>query len=92
MMPPKRQLVHLIEARALAKQRKLDARDSIVAVTFEDEATEGSWTPGIETSECRNLDWKEDSASEDDVEMTDDDEDVINANAFHRQVVDKLKW
>ena len=44
-MPPKRHFAHLKEARVLAKQRKLDIRNSIATITFEDEGTEGSWIP-----------------------------------------------
>ena len=81
-MLPKRQLAHLIEARVIAKQRKINIKNSITSVTFEDKAIESSWIPKNELSARKNLDWKEDSAFDDDVVMIDDDKNIINVNAF----------
>lgn len=85
-MPPKRQFTHLKEAKKLAKLRKIEARsETLVGDTsflFEDESTEGSWIPENNTSGHKDYDWEEDDESEDDVEITDDDEDVLDLDAF----------
>ena len=85
-MPLKRQLTHLKKARKLAKLRKIgDKSETLIEDTsflLKDESTEGSWLPGNNTSCHKDFDWEEDSNSEDDVEMTDDDEDVLDINAF----------
>ena len=85
-MPPKRQFTHLKVARELAKHRKIEVKSDILtkdtSVLLEDESTEGSWVPEKDTPQHRNLNWEEDRDSEDDVEMTDDDEDVLDIDAF----------
>lgn len=78
-MPPKRQRAHIKE---LAQKKKREAEKDAVSVVFEDESTEGSWVPENDTLEYRDFDWERDSASEDDVEMTDDDEKILDVNAF----------
>ena len=44
---------------------------------FKDESTEGSWIPENNTSCHKDYDWEED-----DVEITDNDEDVLDIDAF----------
>lgn len=85
-MPPKRQLSHLKEARKLAKQRKIEIKNDILkedaSFLFEDESIGGSWVSEKVITQYGNLDWEDDSDSEDDVEMTDDDEDIFDVDAF----------
>ena len=49
---------------------------------LEDESTKDLWIPGNNTSCYKDFDWEEDSDSEDDVEMIDDNENVLDINAF----------
>ena len=78
-MPPKRQLAYIKE---LAQKKKKEAEKNVVLVVFEDKSTEGSWISENNTLQYKDLDWKRDSAFEDNVEMTDDDEEILNVNAF----------
>ena len=78
-MPPKGQLAHIKE---LAQWKKKEAKSGVETIMFEDESTEKSWIPENDTSQQRNQDWEKESDSEDDVEMTDDDNEMLNVNAF----------
>ncbi len=85
-MPPKRQLSHLKEDKKLAKQRKLEVKNNILEedafVVFEDESIESSRVSEKVGPQYRDLDWEDNSDSEDDVEVTDDDENILDVDAF----------
>ena len=49
---------------------------------MEDESIEGLWVAENNTSYYKDFDWKKNSDFEDNVEMTDDNEDVLDINAF----------
>ena len=83
-MPPKKLLAHLVRARDLAKQKKREIGDATITniVALKDKSRERSWTPENDRFWHENSDWEESSASEDDIEMTDKDNDDLNFNAF----------
>ncbi len=90
-MPPKRQLTHLQESRELTKKRKIEVKSDILtikdrSVLLKDESKEGSWISEKDTPRNRDLDWEEDSDSEDDLEMIDDNKDVLDIDAFAKLI------
>ena len=85
-MPPKRQLTHLKKAKKLAKLRKIEDKSETlikdISFLLEYESIEGLWVSGNNTSCHKDFDLKKDSGSEDDVEITDNNEDVLDIDAF----------
>lgn len=88
-MPPKRRLAHLKEnSKSIAKRRlhsRLACSQDENFLTFEDKSTEGSWVPEKEKLMHKDMmNEEDDSDSEEDVEITDDDGDMLDTDAFSK--------
>ncbi len=89
-MPPKRQLAYLKWASEVAKKKREEKKNSPREIEepaplfLEDESTEGSWQPEKEEKNHLHSDLKDEESEEeeDDIEMTDDDEDTLDEDAF----------
>lgn len=82
----KKQLTLLKKAKKLAKLGKIEAKSQTLIENtfylFKDEFTETLLVPGNNISYYKNLVIKRECDSEDDVEMTNNNKNVLNINAF----------
>lgn len=85
-MPLKRQLTHLEEDKKLVKLKKIEVTNKTlienISFLFKDGFTKGSCVFENSILYHKNFDKKEDSKTEDDVEMTDNDEEVLDKDTF----------
>lgn len=89
-MLPKQQLSYLEEVRKLTKQKRFEIKNNILKedtyVLFEDKLIEDSQILKKVISKYEDLDWKNNSDFENDVEMTNNDEDTLDIDIFTKLI------